>query len=139
MNERILVADDEPDIADLVCLYLQNENYETRVCYSGQEALEEIRREKPDLAILDIMMPGVSGLTVCREIRKKDTYPVIFLTAKGEEIDKINGLALGADDYITKPFRPLEMVAQVKASCGAARSTTVPARRRICLCGEASP
>lgn len=115
MNERILVADDEPDIADLVCLYLQNENYETRACYSGQEALEEVRREKPDLAILDIMMPGVSGLTVCREIRKKDTYPVIFLTAKGEEIDKINGLALGADDYITKPFRPLEMVARVKA------------------------
>lgn len=115
MHERILVADDEPDIADLVCLYLQNENYETRVCYSGQEALEEVRREKPDLAILDIMMPGVSGLTVCREIRKKDTYPVIFLTAKGEEIDKINGLALGADDYITKPFRPLEMVARVKA------------------------
>ena len=71
MHERILVADDEPDIADLVCLYLQNENYETRVCYSGQEALEEVRREKPDLAILDIMMPGVSGLTVCREIRKK--------------------------------------------------------------------
>ena len=78
MNERILVADDEPDIADLVCLYLQNENYETRVCYSGQEALEEIRREKPDLAILDIMMPGVSGLTVCREIRKKTPIRLFF-------------------------------------------------------------
>ena len=122
MSERILVADDEPDIADLVCLYLQNENYETRVCYSGQEVLEEVRREKPDLAILDIMMPGVSGLTVCREIRKKDTYPVIFLTAKGEDTDKILGLNIGADDYVTKPFNPVELLARVKSHWG--RTTT---------------
>lgn len=115
MNERILVADDEPDIADLVCLYLQNENFQTIPCYSGREALEQIQKEKPDLAILDIMMPGTSGLFVCRKIRETDAYPVIFLTAKGEEIDQINGLAMGADDYITKPFRPLEMVARVKA------------------------
>ena len=115
MNERILVADDEPDIADLVCLYLQNENFQTVSCYSGREALESIQKEKPDLAILDIMMPGASGLTVCRKIRETDSYPIIFLTARGEEIDQINGLALGADDYITKPFRPLEMVARVKA------------------------
>ncbi len=107
MNERILVADDEPDIADLVCLYLQNEDFQTIPCYSGREALEQIQKEKPDLAILDIMMPGTSGLFVCRKIRETDAYPVIFLTAKGEEIDQINGLAMGADVYMTIPFRPL--------------------------------
>lgn len=83
--------------------------------YDGREALEYIREEKPDLAILDIMLPGISGLELCRKIRENYTYPVIMLTAKGEETDKITGLTLGADDYITKPFLPLELVARVKA------------------------
>lgn len=83
--------------------------------YSAEESLECIAREEMDLAILDIMLPGVSGFSICQQIREKYTYPIIMLTAKGEETDKITGLTLGADDYVTKPFRPLELVARVKA------------------------
>ena len=115
MSEKILIADDEQEIADLVALYLSSENYEVRKFYSAAQALEYIRSEALDLAILDVMMPEMNGFQLCREIREQYTYPVIMLTAKGEEIDKINGLTLGADDYITKPFRPLELIARVKA------------------------
>ena len=115
MSEKILIVDDEQEIADLVALYLSSENYEVRKFYSAAQALEYIRSEALDLAILDVMMPEMNGFQLCREIREQYTYPVIMLTAKGEEIDKINGLTLGADDYITKPFRPLELVARVKA------------------------
>lgn len=115
MEEKILVVDDEREIADLVALYLQNENFDPVVFYSGTEALEFLRRQPVDLAILDVMLPGVSGFELCRAIREQYSYPVIMLTAKGEELDKINGLALGADDYVTKPFLPLELMARVKA------------------------
>lgn len=115
MREKILVVDDEQEIADLVTLYLQSENYEVLKYYTAREALEYIRKEAPDMAILDMMMPEINGFQLCRIIREQHTYPVIMLTAKGEEIDKINGLTLGADDYITKPFRPLELIARVKA------------------------
>ena len=115
MAEEILVVDDEKEIADLVALYLENENYQVYKYYTAEEALACIQREKIDLALLDIMLPGMSGLEICRKIREKYTFPVIMLTAKGEELDKITGLSLGADDYITKPFRPLELVARVKA------------------------
>ena len=115
MSEKILIVDDEQEIADLVALYLRSENYEVRKFYSAALALECIRSEVLDLAILDVMMPEMDGFQLCREIREQYTYPVIMLTAKGEEIDKINGLTLGADDYITKPFRPLELIARVKA------------------------
>lgn len=115
MAEKILVVDDEPEIADLVALYLENENYEVFKFYSSVEALKCITDTKLDLAILDVMMPGVNGFELCKKIRANHNYPVIMLTAKGEELDKINGLALGADDYVTKPFRPLELVARVKA------------------------
>lgn len=115
MEEKILVVDDEKEIADLVALYLEGEGFQVQKCYTGSEALDIIEREEPDLAVLDLMLPGVSGLTLCRKIREKHNYPVIMLTAKGEETDKITGLALGADDYITKPFLPLELVARVKA------------------------
>lgn len=115
MRDKILVVDDEKEIADLVELYLENENYTVFKCYSGREALRLIREATLDLAILDVMLPDVDGFSLCREIRKTHNYPVIMLTAKGEEMDKINGLALGADDYITKPFLPLELVARVKA------------------------
>lgn len=115
MNERLLVVDDEREIADLVKLYLENEGYQVAVCYGGDEALRRIEAEAWDLCVLDIMLPGVSGLELCRRIREKYTYPVIMLTARGEELDKINGLTLGADDYVTKPFLPLELVARVKA------------------------
>lgn len=115
MDERILVVDDEKEITDLVALYLEGEGFQVVKCYTGTEAMGYVESDRYDLAILDIMLPGASGLTVCRKIREKYNYPVIMLTAKGEETDKITGLALGADDYITKPFLPLELVARVKA------------------------
>lgn len=115
MNGRILVVDDEREIADLVELYLKNENYTVYKFYSAKDALDCIAKDTIDLAILDVMLPDTSGFAICQKIREKYTYPVIMLTAKEEEIDKITGLTLGADDYITKPFRPLELVARVKA------------------------
>ncbi len=115
MADKILVVDDEREIADLIEVYLRNEDYRTVKCYTGREALQYAEKEEMDLAVLDIMLPDVNGFTICQKIREKYTYPIIMLTAKDEEIDKITGLSLGADDYITKPFRPLEMVARVKA------------------------
>lgn len=115
MNEKILVVDDEHDIADLLEVYLQNENYIVYKFNSAKEALTCIEQEELDLAILDIMLPDISGFSLCQKIREKHTYPIIMLTAKDEETDKITGLTLGADDYVTKPFRPLELIARVKA------------------------
>lgn len=115
MAEKILIVDDEQEIADLVALYLQNENFTVFKHYNALDALDYIRSETPDLAILDVMMPDMNGLELCRNIREQYRYPVIMLTAKDGEIDKITGLTLGADDYITKPFLPLELVARVKA------------------------
>lgn len=115
MPERILIVDDEVEIADLIEVYLKNENYIVTKFYTAIEALACIRTTEFDLAILDIMLPDISGFTLCQRIREQHTYPIIMLTAKDEETDKITGLTLGADDYITKPFRPLEMIARVKA------------------------
>ena len=114
-NCKILVVDDEHDIADLLEVYLQNENYIVYKFYSAKDALTCIEQEELDLAILDIMLPDISGFSLCQKIRETHTYPIIMLTAKDEETDKITGLTLGADDYVTKPFRPLELVARVKA------------------------
>ncbi|WP_195539099.1 VanR-ABDEGLN family response regulator transcription factor [Eubacterium maltosivorans] len=115
MQTEILVVDDEPEIADLVALYLGNEGFAVRRFYSPKEALDSALEAPPELAVLDVMMPGLDGFTLCRRLREKYTFPIIMLTAKEEEIDKITGLAIGADDYVTKPFRPLELVARVKA------------------------
>ena len=115
MSEKILIVDDEPEIADLVSLYLQNEIFTVYKFYSAIEALNCIGHEKLDMAILDVMMPEMNGFELCKKIREHYHYPIIMLTAKGEEIDKITGLTLGADDYIVKPFQPLELVARVKA------------------------
>jgi len=115
MSENILIVDDEKEIADLVALYLRNEGYEVFLCYNGGDALNVIAKERLDMAILDVMLPDISGFELCTKIREKHCYPVIMLTAKGEELDKITGLTLGADDYMTKPFLPLELVARVKA------------------------
>lgn len=115
MREQILVVDDEKEIADLVTLYLENEGFRVFKFYSSEKALECINSQSIDLAVLDIMMPVIDGLKLCRKIRERHHYPIIMLTAKGTEIDKITGLTLGADDYITKPFLPLELVARVKA------------------------
>lgn len=115
MPDKILIVDDEQEIADLVALYLENENFAVFKFYTAQDALMCIEKEMLDLAILDVMLPGMSGFQICKKIREQHRYPVIMLTAKGEEVDKITGLTLGADDYITKPFLPLELVARVKA------------------------
>ena len=118
MPERVLVVDDEREICDLVALYLENEGLVVERFYDGAAVLARVRDEAapvPDLAILDVMLPGADGFTLCRAIRERHAYPVIMLTARGEQADKISGLALGADDYVTKPFLPLELVARVKA------------------------
>ena len=115
MPDKILVVDDEVEIADLIEVYLNNENYSVFKFYSAKEALECINTTNLDLAILDVMLPDIDGYTLCQKIRTRHTYPIIMLTAKDGETDKINGLTLGADDYMTKPFRPLELVARVKS------------------------
>ena len=115
MAEKILIVDDEQEIADLVELYLKNENYTVYKFYTARDALNCVGATDLDLAILDIMLPDEDGLSICQKIRENHTYPIIMLTAKDSETDKITGLTFGADDYITKPFRPLELVARVKA------------------------
>ena len=115
MSDKILIVDDEVEIADMIETYLKNEDYAVYKFYSAKDALACINETELDLAILDVMLPDVDGFTICRKIREKHTYPVIMLTAKDAETDKITGLTLGADDYITKPFQPLEMVARVKS------------------------
>lgn len=114
-GKKIVIVEDEKEILDLLILYLSNEGFETVSFSSAEPALNYIRENTVDLAILDIMLPGMDGFTLCREIRKKWYFPVIMLTAKIEEADKIHGITLGADDYITKPFHPLEVVARIKA------------------------
>ncbi len=114
MNEEILVVDDESAIADLVEVYLKGEGYTVHKCSTAAQALDCVEHQKVDLAILDVMLPDQSGFSLCRKIRETHLFPILMLTAKVEDMDKITGLALGADDYITKPFNPLELVARVK-------------------------
>ena len=115
MSADILIVDDETAIADLVEVYLKNEGYSVHKFYTGAEALECVRAGKIDLAILDVMLPDIDGFTICQRIREEGhMFPVLMLTAKVEDMDKIMGLTLGADDYITKPFNPLELVARAK-------------------------
>ena len=112
----IIIVDDEKEIADLVDVVLKNEGYETLKFYDSLEAFKEIQNNTDiDLAILDVMMPGIDGFKLCTKIRENYTYPIIMLTARVEDVDKITGLSIGADDYVTKPFNPLELLARVKA------------------------
>jgi len=116
MAQKILVVDDEQPIADILKFNLEKEGYEVVCAYDGYEAVELAETEEPDLVLLDIMLPNKDGNEVCREIRKTQTMPIIMLTAKDDEIDKVLGLELGADDYVTKPFSNREVVARVKAN-----------------------
>ena len=111
---RILVVDDEKELADVLELYLANDGYTVHKCYTGTEALDRIEHTALDLALLDVMLPDADGFQLCKKIREKSYCPIIMLTARAADGDKIMGLTIGADDYITKPFNPLEVVARVK-------------------------
>src|SRR5689334_6767952 len=115
MTSKILVDDDEAHIVELARIYLTREGYEVEGVGDGAQALTRFGQVKPDLAVLDIMLPGTDGLTICKEIRKQSQVPIIMLTAKDEVTDKVVGLEVGADDYLTKPFHPQELVARAKA------------------------
>jgi len=115
-NKVILVVDDEKPIADILEFNLKKEGFTVYCAYDGEEALEKVEEVKPDLMLLDIMLPKRDGMEVCREVRKKYDFPIIMLTAKDSEIDKVLGLELGADDYVTKPFGTRELIARVKAN-----------------------
>lgn len=116
MSKTILVVDDEKPIADILQFNLIKEGYRVICAYDGDEALQKVEEEQPDLMLLDIMLPKRDGMEVCREVRKKYNFPIIMLTAKGSEIDKVLGLEMGADDYVTKPFSTRELIARVKAN-----------------------
>ncbi|WNC13770.1 response regulator transcription factor [Brevibacillus brevis] len=111
----ILIADDEAEIAELIAMHVKKEGYQTVIALDGKEAVQAVQTHSIDLAILDIMMPGMNGYDVTRVIREKHNMPIIFLSAKASDLDKISGLIMGADDYMTKPFNPLELMARVKA------------------------
>ena len=114
-KQKILIVDDDVNIAELISLYLTKECYDTRMVHDGEEALSVYEQYQPNLILLDLMLPGIDGYQVCREIRSKSNLPIIMLSAKGEIFDKVLGLELGADDYIMKPFDSKELVARVKA------------------------
>jgi DNA-binding response OmpR family regulator len=149
MANTILVVDDEKNIVQLARLYLSNEGFRVEEAHDGKQALEKARALSPDLIVLDLMMPEMDGLTVCKEIRKTSSVPVIILTARNDDVDKIVGLEIGADDYVTKPFNPRELVARVKAvlrrAQGRIEPETVlevgdvrldPARREVTVAGR---
>lgn len=112
---KVLIVEDEPKIIELLKLYLEKETYQVIMAEDGKKGLDLFQREKPDIIILDLMLPGMDGMEVCKNIRKVSQVPIIILTARGEEIDRILGLELGADDYITKPFSPREVIARINA------------------------
>ena len=115
-KQKILIVDDDTNIAELISLYLTKECYETKMVHDGESALKELSIFQPNLILLDLMLPGMDGYQVCREVRAKSQVPIIMLSAKGEVFDKVLGLELGADDYIVKPFDTKELVARVKAN-----------------------
>lgn len=115
MPGKVLVVDDEPKIVQTVRLYLERDGHTVLIARDGLSALEVFRRDRPDLVVLDLMLPGIDGLEVCRTIRRESEIPIIMLTARAEEVDKLIGLELGADDYLTKPFSPRELAARVRA------------------------
>lgn len=124
MNKKILVVDDEKPIADILEFNLSREGYEIKCAHDGEEAIKQVEEFQPDLILLDIMLPIKDGMEVCREVRKKYETPIIMLTAKDSEIDKVLGLELGADDYVTKPFSTREIIARVKANLRRGGGTT---------------
>jgi DNA-binding response OmpR family regulator len=128
MGQRVLVVDDDPTVSDVVRRYLEREDFSVRLAGDGQAALDAYRHDRPDLVVLDIMLPGIDGLEVCRRLRAQDPgLPVIMLTALGEESDRVLGLEIGADDYVTKPFSPRELVLRVQSVLRRTAPPMVPA------------
>lgn len=125
-NNTILIVDDDYNICDLVRMYLEKEGFTTEIATDGKVAIEKFKYISPQLIVLDLMLPGIDGLEVCREIRKSSTVPIIMLTAKDDTFDKVLGLELGADDYMAKPFEPRELVARVKAVLRRSNQTEEP-------------
>lgn len=128
---RVLVVEDEPDIADFIRRGLTYKGYEVNVAHSGEEALERARDQLPDLVILDLMLPGIDGVEVCRRLRAADEIPIIILTARDTVADKVNGLEAGADDYVTKPFEFAELLARVRAALRRQQAKTGAAVIRV--------
>ncbi|GAE24516.1 two component transcriptional regulator [Halalkalibacter wakoensis JCM 9140] len=114
-KSKVLVADDDPNVCEIIRLYFQENNFDVIEANNGRQALTLFASDKPDIILLDIMMPDIDGYEVCREIRKKADIPIIMLSAKAEEVDRVLGLEIGADDYVTKPFSPREILARIKA------------------------
>ncbi|MGQ3480253.1 response regulator transcription factor [Paenibacillus sp. TY11] len=123
-NGTILLVDDEPEIIKLMQIYLENEGYRLLMARDGLEALEQVSRETIDMMVLDVMMPNMDGVEACMKIRETEHFPIIMLSAKGQDMDKITGLSVGADDYVTKPFSPLELVARIKSQLRRVRKYT---------------
>lgn len=130
---KIMVVDDEPELAELIKDYLEEEKYSVIICYDGKEAVEQFRLHQPHLVVLDIMLPNLDGMEVCRIIRSESIIPIIMLSAKKAEVDKILGLGLGADDYVVKPFSPGEVVARVKAQLRRCMLLTPPSEQKQIL------
>jgi DNA-binding response OmpR family regulator len=128
-SSQILIAEDDRKTASLVALYLEREGFQTISAYDGQEALDLARRHRPSFVILDLMLPKIDGIEVCRQLRAQSDVPILMLTAKDEELDRVLGFSLGADDYVVKPFSPRELVARVKAILRRARSEATRPRR----------
>ena len=123
-KQKILIVDDDANIAELIALYLTKECFDTRMVHDGEMALEVFDNYQPNLIILDLMLPGIDGFEICKQIREEKNTPILMVSAKKDDIDKIRGLGLGADDYITKPFSPSELVARVKAHINRYESLT---------------
>lgn len=115
MSNRVLIVDDDPALAEMLGIVLQGEGYDVRHCLDGTGALSMFRDSKPDLILLDVMLPGMNGVEVCRRIREESDVPIIMLTARTDTVDVVNGLEAGADDYVSKPFKPAELLARVRA------------------------
>lgn len=135
-KQKILIVDDDENIAELISLYMTKECFDTMIVGDGESALAAVNSFAPDLILLDLMLPGIDGYQVCREVRSKSSLPIIMLSAKGEVFDKVLGLELGADDYMEKPFDSKELVARVKAVLRRFNSTPAPAKEENTDCVE---
>jgi two-component system, OmpR family, response regulator len=130
-KQKILIVDDEENVCELVSLYFGKAGYDVVCASDGQEGLDKIREQRPDIVILDLMLPGMDGVDVCKEIRKTSSIPLIMLTARVDEVDRVLGLEIGADDYVTKPFSPRELLARVKAVLRRAAYTPNPDEQQV--------